>query len=73
MKKQHFCLVRHQVLKMVKINGSRLKDVLHKAKCTVRLSKFKENISKIALVASFIVYYSKSEQNWNSPAFISYE
>ncbi len=52
-------------------NTKRLKDILHKLKCITKLSVFKQDIAKISLISSFVVYHSKTEASWCEPSFIS--
>ncbi len=52
-------------------NSNRIKDLLHKLKCKVKLSQFKQSLSKISLVCSFVIYHSKTEAGWCEPSYVT--
>ncbi len=52
-------------------NSNRLKDLLHKLKCKVKLSQVKQALSKISLVSSFVIYNSKTEAAWCEPSYVT--
>ncbi len=52
-------------------NSKRIKDLLHKLKCTAELSYVKQCLSKISLVSSYIIFHSKIEVGWNEPSYVN--
>ncbi len=52
-------------------NSNRIKDFLHRLKCTAKLSCVKQSLSKISLVSSYVIFHSKTESGWNEPSYVN--
>ena len=53
-------------------NIGRLKSFFREVRCNVKIKFIKDSLSRISLIASFIVFHSKFEDTWLEPNFISF-
>ena len=47
-------------------NATRLKRLLKETGSPVRLKQFQKNLSKLSIVSSFVIYYSKNSNKWET-------
>ena len=53
-------------------NIGRLKSFFREVRCNVKIKFIKDNLSRISLIASFIVFHSKFEDAWLEPNFVGF-
>ena len=54
-----------------KDNEARLKSLFRKVSKDIKYNLVKQNLCKIALLGSFVIYHSKYEDSWLNPRYIS--
>ena len=55
-----------------KANKNRLKDILKQCNCeNVKSREFVQELGKLALIASFVIFYSRHDQMWNDVQYIT--
>ncbi len=53
-------------------NIKRLRSLFHKLKMSITVSKLRSTLGKIAIVASYVIYHSKYDQNWSDPSYVKF-
>ena len=54
-----------------KANKLRLKHMLEECNSTIKIKELLNQLSKQAILASFIIFYSRKEQVWECPQYIT--
>ena len=56
---------------ITKVNLNRLKSFIRKVCKDVKFTPVKNDLCKIVLVASFVVYHSKYDKDWSTPSYVT--